>query len=124
MHLPREPTLVAQHARQTAHTTLGRSWERATVTVNADVLIAADTVVTGRLARYRFEQLEFCRSRLVIVAMIALGGWPFASVRVEVVHIAHFDLLDALQSLPVAVKGWVDALSFLVMTADWQLDHA
>jgi len=58
------------------------------------------------------------------VAVIAPLRGPFATVRVEVVHIAHLDLLDALQFVPVEVKRRVDALSLLVMAPSWRLDCA
>ena len=60
--------------------------------------------------------------------MIALLFGPFAAVRVEVVHVAHLDLLDTLQCRPVEEKGRIDALSLVVVTAsrwvDWAWDCA
>lgn len=87
------------------------------MTIDANSFVTADTVVARRLARDRFEKLELDWSGLVIVAVIALAGGPFATVRVEVVHVAHLDLLDALQGFVVVVERWVDALSLLVVAA-------
>jgi hypothetical protein len=43
---------------------------------------------------------------------------------VEVLHVAHLDLLDTLQCLPVEEKRRVDALSLVVVTASWRVDWA
>lgn len=52
MHLPWEPTLVALHARQTTHCALCRRRIRAAMAINADSLIALNTVVARRFARH------------------------------------------------------------------------
>jgi len=124
MHLPREPTLVAHEAPETTHTTLSRRRVRAAMAVNADEVVAGRTVVTSRLARDRLEDLELGLGGRVIVEVIAALRGPFAAVGVEVVHVAHLDLLDALQFVPVEVERRVDALALLVVAADRHFDCA
>lgn len=57
------------------------------------------------------------------MAVIALLLGPFAAGGVEVVHVAHLDLLDTLQCLPVEEKRRVEALSLVVVTASRRLDR-
>lgn len=48
--------------------------------------------------------------------MIAVFGGKLTAIWVKVVHVAHFDVLDALYLLPVPRNGRIDTLSFLVVT--------
>jgi hypothetical protein len=62
------------------------------------------------------------------VAVLTLPLRKFAAVGVEIVHVAHLDLLDTLQCIPVERERRVNALSLLVVKAkrrvDWTRDHA
>ena len=51
MHLPREPTPLAHDAPNAAHATLFGRRVRAAMAVKADKVVAANAVVTSRLAR-------------------------------------------------------------------------
>lgn len=115
MHLPREPTLVSIRAAIPAHRTLGCDRPRAAMAINAHSLGALDTVEARRLPRNALEDLELLLRRLVLVGVVAFAGGQSATVRVQVVHVAHFDLLDALQLGVFEFEGWVDAVAFLVV---------
>lgn len=58
------------------------------------------------------------------MAVIALLLDPFTAVGVEVVHVAHLDLLDTLQCLPVEEEQRIDALSLVVVTTSRRVDWA
>lgn len=57
------------------------------------------------------------------MAVIAFAGWPLASIGVEIVHVAHLDLLDALQRFQLIVERRIDALSLLVVALRGLLDR-
>jgi len=86
------------------------------MTVHAYTLVTADTVAAGRFARHGSQELNLRRCRLVVVAMVTVLGGKLAAIRMEVVHVAHLDLLDALFVLPVCENWWVDTPAFLVVT--------
>jgi hypothetical protein len=62
------------------------------------------------------------------VAVLTLPLRKFAALGVKIVHVAHLDLLDTLQCIPVERERRVNALSLLVVKAkrrvDWTRDHA
>ena len=115
MHLPRETTLVAHNTSKPTHGTIRDSRVRAPMTVDTNELITTGTIVASRLARDAAEDLKLRLGGLVVVAVIALARRPLATIWVEVVHVAHLDLLHTLEGVPVVVPGRVDTLTFLVV---------
>ena len=121
---PREPTLFAHDAPKPTHAALRHRRVRAAMAVDADEFVAGNAILTSRLARDRSEDLDLAIGGIVIVAMVAPLLRPLAAVWVEVVHVAHLDLLDALQGLPVEIERCIDTLTLLVVTLIWLLDCA
>jgi hypothetical protein len=86
------------------------------MSIHAHVLVTADAMATGRLARHGSQELDLGRCRLIVVTMVTVLGRELAAIGMEIVHIAHFDRLDALDLPPVSEDRRVDTLAFLVVT--------
>ena len=124
VHLPRETALGALDASETTQTALFRRRIRAAMAVDAEEIAAVDAVVASRLARDRLEDLLLSIGGRVSVGVIAPPIGHFATGRVEVVHVAHLELLDAVQGLHVVEEWRVDALSLRVVAESWPVDRA
>jgi hypothetical protein len=92
--------------------------------VDAEEIAAVDAVVASRLARDRLEDLLLSIGGRVSVGVIAPPIGQLATGRVEVVHVAHLELLDAVQGLHVVEEWRVDALSLRVVAESWPVDRA
>jgi hypothetical protein len=116
MHILRESALLPVDAPKTAHGAFCGKGIRATMPIHAHILVAANTMATGRLARHGAQELDLSGTWLVVMAMVTVFGSELATIRVKVVHVAHLDGLDALNLLPISEVRRIDALAFLVVT--------
>jgi hypothetical protein len=116
MHILRESALLPVDAPKTTHGAFGGKGIRAAMSIHAHILVTADPMATGRLARHGAQELDLSGTWLVVMAMVTVFGSELAAIRVKVVHVAHLDGLDALNLLPVSEVRRIDALAFLVVT--------
>jgi hypothetical protein len=116
MHLLRESALLSVDAPQPTHGALRSESVWASMSVHAHFLVTGSAMATGSLARNRSQELDLCSCRLVVVTMVTVLGRELAAIGMEIVHVAHFDSLDALNLPPVSEDRRIDALTFLVVT--------